>query len=107
MYLFSEAIDYFRKKAADKRAIKREDKTTKALKRGDPAELERLRKEVEFEKKLTDQLRSSKATDKAKAKMKDDLKRIKAAEAEAAAQGQAGEEGRHPRAAQGRAVLGG
>ena len=83
IYFLGEELDKFRKKAADKRAIKRADKTTKALKQGDPAELKKLQEEVEMEKKLADQLRSSKARDEAKAKIEADLKRIKAAQAEA------------------------
>jgi len=83
IYILGEELEKFRKKAADKRASDREKETAAALKAADPAVLKSQREKMEMELKLADQKRTSLARDEAKAKIEADLKRIKAAEAEA------------------------
>ena len=83
IYVLGDELEKFRKKAADKRAIKREDETTKALKKGDPAELERLRLAMETEILEAGLAREGTAAAKSRAAAEANLKRIKAEQAAA------------------------
>jgi hypothetical protein len=83
--LLGEELEKFRKKAADKRAMTQTEQTNKAIEEAEanPAKLERLRLARETEIRVARLAREGTAAAESRAKTEADLKRIKAAQAEA------------------------